>query len=345
MRAVVYASHGDSSVMRVEERPIAEPQGGEVRVRVAVSGVNPTDWKSRSRTTDQPFTGDVVPNHDGAGIVDAIGSGVEGLARGDRVWLTLAGHQRPASGTAQDYTVVPAQRAFPLPSGASFDLGASIGISVVTAHRALTVSEDGPRRLRRGALAGRTVLVAGGAGGVGNAAIQLARWAGANVIATVSSGAKARLAAAAGADHTLDYTADDVGPRIRELAPDGVDTVVEVAAAANATLDLAVLKPRGTISIYANEGGGTLTPDVGISNVVNARYQFILLYTVGWGRIDAAAEDINEAIAEGAFNVGEHFGLPLHHFALDDTAAAHDAVEGGAIGKVLIRVDSTADGA
>ncbi len=114
--------------------------------------------------------------------------------------------------------------------------------------------------------------------------------------------------------------------------------IVEVAAGANAELDQAVLRPRGTISIYANDGGAAFNLDVGRNMGLNSRYQFVLLYTVGWDRITAAAADINHAIEEGAFRVGEHAGLPLHRFDLEDASAAHAAVESGAVGKVLITV-------
>jgi NADPH:quinone reductase len=325
-------------VLELVERPIAEPGEGEVRIRVLVSGVNPTDWKSRSGTTGGALAEPTVPNHDGAGVVDKLGAGVTGFSVGDRVWVTLAGDGRPASGTAQEYTVVPAVRVFALPDAADFELGASIGIPAATAHRALTVAEDGPARLHPGALTGRVVLVAGGAGAVGNAAIQLARWAGATVITTVSSEAKARLADAAGAHHVFNYKESDVAAQIRDVAPDGIDVIVEVAAGANAELDQAVLRPRGTISIYANDGGGTFDMDVRRNMGLNARYQFVLLYTVGWERIVAAGADINEAIEDGAFRVGEPAGLPLHRFGLEDTADAHAAVENGAVGKVLITV-------
>ena len=307
-------------------------------MRIVTSGVNPTDWKSRSGAFGSPTAEPTVPNHDGAGIVDAIGPGVDGLAIGDRVWVTLAGSGRPASGTAQEYTVLPAERVFALPAGADFDLGASIGIPAVTAHRALTVAEDGPTRLRPGAFEGGTILVAGGAGAVGNAAIQLARWAGATVIATVSGEAKARLAAAAGAEEVVNYNDAGAAERIRGVAADGVDLIVEVAAATNAELDLTVLRPRGTISIYANDRGAPFTIDVGRSMGLNARYQFILLYTVGSERIAAAADDIDNAIEDGALRVGESSGMPLHHFHLDDAAAAHAAVENATVGKVLITV-------
>jgi NADPH2:quinone reductase len=338
MRAVVYSRPGDPSVLELVDRPVPDPGPGEIRVRIVRSGVNPTDWKSRSGAFGGAPEEATVPNHDGAGTVDAIGPGVEGFGIGDRVWVTLAGSGRPGSGTAQEHTVLPAERVFALPAGADFDLGASIGIPAVTAHRALTVAEDGPTRLRPGALSGRSVLVAGGAGAVGNAAIQLARWAGATVIATVSSEAKGRLAAAAGTDVVVNYHDADAAERIRSVAGDGVDLIVEVAAAANAELDLTVLRPRGTVAIYANDGGAPFAIDVRRNMGLNTRYQFVLLYTVGWDRIAAAAADINRAIEGGALRVGEASGLPLHYFPLDDAAAAHAAVEDGTVGKVIITV-------
>jgi NADPH2:quinone reductase len=340
VRAITYTRPGDPSVLELVERPIPEPAEGEVRIRVLVSGVNPTDWKSRSGTTGGAPAEPTVPNHDGAGVVDKLGAGVVGFSVGDGVWVTLAGDGRPASGTAQEYTVVPAGRVFRLADAADFELGASVGIPGVTAHRALTVAEDGPARLHPDALSGRVVLVAGGAGAVGNAAIQLARWAGATVVATVSGDAKAKLAAAAGAHHVVNYKESDAAARIRDVASDGVDVIVEVAAGANAELDQAVLRPRGTISIYANDGGAPFNLDVRRNMGLNSRYQFVLLYTVGWDRITAAAADINHAIEDGAFRVGEEAGLPLHRFNLEDAPAAHAAVERAAIGKVLITVAS-----
>src|SRR3954447_5243233 len=235
-RAVVYSRNGGPEVLEVVERPVPEPGPGEVRVRITRSGVNPTDWKSRQRDSGGPVDPPQVPGQDGAGVVDAVGPGVEAALHGLRVWVWEAAYQRP-NGTAQDWALVPARQAVLLPDTASFDLGASLGIPFMTAHRCLTVTEDGPERLGPGALAGRTVLVAGGAGAVGNAAVQLARWSDATVITTVSSPRKALLAAAAGADHVVDYRDEDVVREVRKIAPDGVDTVVEVAPAANAGLD------------------------------------------------------------------------------------------------------------
>jgi NADPH2:quinone reductase len=234
--------------------------------------------------------------------------------------------------------VLPQDRVFPLPASASFDLGAALGVPAVTAHRALTTSEDGPNRLSPGALSGATVLVAGGAGAVGNAAIQLAAWSGARVLSTVSSERKSSLATAAGAHHVVDYTVGDTAATIRELAPDGVDIVVEVAPAQNLPLDLSVVRLRGTIAVYANNGGDQVTLNVRETFSLNVRLQFVLLYTLGGAALQAAAEDVTAAVEEGVLGVGERHGVPLHHFPLGQASDAHQAVEDGVVGKVLIDV-------
>ncbi|PCN47971.1 NADPH:quinone reductase [Curtobacterium sp. 'Ferrero'] len=339
MRSVVYSKPGDSSVLTLEERPLPEPGPGEVRVRVVVSGVNPTDWKARTGGTygdDLPFP-EITPDQDGSGVVDAVGERVDGLAPGDRVWLFMSASGRP-TGTAQEYTVVPSERAVRLPDGVGHDVGASLGVPAMTAHRALTTHEHGPARLSPGALDGRTVLVAGGAGAVGHAAIQLARWAGATVVTTISSDEKAALATAAGAHHTVNYRDDDAAEQIRHIAPDGVDIVVEVSIPQNAGLVAEVLANHGVVSIYANNGGDEATLPIRPNMSINARYQFLLLYTIGDEALSAAAEDITAALRDGALPVGEEAGLPLTRFPLEQTAAAHDAVEGDAVGKVLIDV-------
>jgi NADPH2:quinone reductase len=225
-----------------------------------------------------------------------------------------------------------------LPEGTSFEVGASLGVPAMTAHRALTVSEDGPKRLNPGALTGKVVLVAGGAGAVGHAAIQLARWAGATVITTISGPAKAALATAAGAHHVINYRDKDAAAAIKEVASGGVDLVVEVAIGANSELDIDVAKPRASIAIYANDGGSEFSLDVRRNMIKNLRYQFVLLYTVGKGALTAAVEDITLALVDGALPVGEDAGLPLHRFPLEKTADAHQAVQDGAVGKVLIDV-------
>jgi NADPH:quinone reductase len=337
MRAVVYSETGGPEVLDLVERPVPEPGPGEVRVRVTVSGVNPTDWKSRRAA--KPAFPEVVPNQDGAGTIDAVGDGVAIDRVGERVWLWEAAWQR-ANGTAQEFVVLPERQAVALPDEVSFDVGASLGIPALTAHRCLTVSDAGPRRLGTGALAGRTVLVAGGAGAVGHAAIQLACWAGARVVATVSNEAKGALARAAGADLVVDYRSEEAAGEIRGRVPEGVDIVVEVAPAANARLDADVLASNGTVAAYAAEGGLDVGLEFRALYSRNIRYEFVLVYTVTAEAKSNAVADVSAAAAEGALPVGEEAGLPLHRFPLDRTADAHAAVEAGAVGKVLIDVGS-----
>ncbi len=335
MRSIVYSQPGSPDVLRLVERDIPEPGPGEVRVRVAVSGVNPTDWKSRA---NGPLEfAEVTPNQDGAGTVDAVGDGVGMFAVGDRVWTFFSARNRP-TGTAQEFTVLPAERVVKLPAGASFDVGATMGVPALTAHRALTVLEGGPSRLHPGALDGKVVLVAGGAGAVGHAAIQLARWAGATVITTISTQEKAELATAAGAHHIVNYRNEDAAAAITAIAPDGVDIVVEVSIVRNAALDAEVTAARAVVSMYADDGGDTAALAVRPNMVKNTRYQFVLLYTIGEEALTAAIEDVTAALADGALPVGAQYGLPLVRFPLAETAAAHQAVQDGVVGKVLIDV-------
>jgi NADPH2:quinone reductase len=339
MKAVGYAGTGGVEVLQNIELPVREPGTGEVRVRITRSGVNPTDWKSRNGAIHMPIPDGrfQVPHLDGAGTVDAVGEGVDAVAVGQRVWVWLVAYQR-LEGTAGEFTVIPEELVEPLPDTASFDLGASLGVPFITAHRALTLNESGPKRLAPGTLDDTHILVAGGAGAVGNAAIQLGRWAGATVITTVSSPEKAALAGAAGAHHVLNYREQDVAAEIRRISPDGVSTIVEVSPAANATLDEAVLAGNGVVAIYANNGGDAFRLPVRSLMTLNAHWHFLLLYTMPPAALRDAADAVNHALGEGAIRAGESAGLPLHHFSLDDVAGAHAAVQSGVVGKVLIDV-------
>jgi NADPH:quinone reductase len=302
-----------------------------------VSGVNPTDWKARQLGPSWASPGvELVPNQDGAGVIDAVGDGVPEERIGERVWVWEAAWQR-ADGTAQELMTLPSRQAVRLPDEASFELGASLGIPALTAHRCLTVGEASPRRLAVGALDGATVLVAGGAGAVGHAAIQLARWAGARVLATVSSDEKARLARAAGAGHVVNYRQEGAADEIRAHAPDGVDVVVEVAPAVNAELDAAVVGRSGSVAVYALDGGSELPMSWPLMQR-NVAYCFVLVYTVSREAKDHAVEDVSAAVADGALPVGDEVGLPLHRFPLERAADAHAAVEAGEVGKVLIEL-------
>jgi NADPH:quinone reductase len=338
MRAIVYRETGDPDVLTLVDRPDPEPGPGEVVVRIAVSGVNPTDWKARrgDRPGQPPRFPEVVPNQDGAGTVVAVGEGVDPARVGERVWLWEAARNR-ANGTAQELVAIPSRQAVTLPEGASFDLGASVPIPAMTAHRCLMVGVDAPEALGPGALAGHTVLVAGGAGAVGHAAIELAVWSDATVITTVSSPEKALLATAAGAHHVVNYREPGAETAIREVAPDGVDLIVEVAPVANGALNTAVIGHNGTVAMYECETSG-LTVDADAVFPINTRFQFVLIYTIPIAAKEQAIRDVTAAMAAGALRVGEEAGLPLHRFAFERTADAHAAVEANAIGKVLIDV-------
>ncbi|MEU7757282.1 NADPH:quinone reductase [Micromonospora sp. NPDC049101] len=331
MRAIVYEHTGDPSVLKLVDRPVPTPGAGEVLVRVAVSGVNPTDWKSRRSSAPQGWQ---IPGQDGAGVVEAVGEGVDPDLIGERVWIWEAAWQRPW-GTAAEYTLVPVRQAVRL-GAASFEVGAALGIPFLTAHRCLTAGEFMPDTLRAGALADHTVLVQGGAGAVGNAAIQLARWADATVVATVSSAEKAQLAAAAGASYVVNYREQDVVAEVRKIAPDGVHTIVEVAPATNAAMDVQVLRHGGAVCMYADDGGDEVTIPIRAMMVPNARWQFVLVYTEPKAAKAQGVKDVAAAATQGGIRVGADAGLPLHRYSLAETAAAHQAVEDSAVGKVLV---------
>lgn len=320
MRAAVYRTTGPArDVLRVEEVARPEPGPGEVLVRVRASGVNPTDVKTRSGATPRPIDEFQVPNQDGAGIIEAVGDGVGQARVGQRVWVWFAAFGR-RWGTAAEYTVVPGRQAVPLPDEASFELGASLGVPAMTAHRALFA--DGP-------VSGKTVLVAGGAGAVGHYAIELAKRAGARVVTTVSGPEKGELARKAGADLVVNYRDPDAVSQVKAFAPT-VDQVVEVALGANLELDLAVSGPGTTVVTYAAGGADPALP-IRACMTANVTLRFILLYGVPAPALDAAVTDITAALSAGALTE-----LPPHRFGLDETAAAHEAVEAAAVGKVLI---------
>ena len=320
MRAAVYRETGPArDVLRVADVDRPEPGPGDVLVRVRAAGVNPTDFKTRSGATARPMAGFQIPGQDGAGVIEAVGEGVDQARVGERVWVWLAAFGRPW-GTAAEYTVVPSRQAVPLPDGASFELGASLGVPAMTAHRALFA--DGP-------VSGKTVLVAGGAGAVGHYAIELAKWAGARVVTTVSGERKAELAAKAGADLVVNYRDTDAIDQVRAFAP-VVDRVVEVALGANLELDLAVSGPSTVVVTYAADGPDPALP-VRACMTANVTLRFILLYGVPDPALDAAVADITVALAGGALTA-----LPVHRFPLDETASAHEAAESAAVGKVVI---------
>ena len=320
MRAAIYRQTGDSSVLSVEEIPTPEPGPGEVRVRITHSGVNPTDWKTRSGMTGGAPSEPQVPHQDGAGVIDAVGEGVGVDRVGQRVWLYLAAFQN-RWGTAAQYSVVPAERAVPLPDAASGELGASLGVPAVTAAHCLGGDPD--------RLSGTTILVTGGDGAVGHYAIELAKHAGARVVTTVSSPEKAELARDAGADLVVDYRQPGFVEEVERFSP-AVDRVVEVAIGANLDLDLAVSRPGTEIVTYATEAEDPVLPTRRLM-AANVTIRYVLLYGVPRRELADAVRWVDRAVRDSALSL-----LPLHRFPLDEVAAAQDAVEHGAVGKVLV---------
>jgi NADPH2:quinone reductase len=322
MRAARYERTGSASeVLRVGDVERPDPGPGEVRVRLAASGINPTDWKVRNGTTGTAPNDWQVPHHDGAGEIDAVGEGVDPGRIGQRVWVWFAAFGR-RWGTAAQWTVIPATRAVDLPPNASFDLGASVGIPAMTAYRCLFAD---------GSIEGADVLVAGGAGAVGHFAIELAKLAGARVATTVSGPAKADLALQAGADAVIDYHADDAIDQLRRFAPT-FDRVVEVALGANLELDLAVAGPSTVIVTYASEAVDPTLP-VRRCMTANLALRFVLIYGVPPGDLHTAAAAITDAMRAGALTE-----LPVRRFPLEEIAAAQDAVQAGHVGKVLVEL-------
>lgn len=330
MKAVYYEKKGPAAqVLKLGEVPDLEPGPGEVRVKVHFSAVNPSDTKMRGGwdgSMEMPFPR-ITPHQDGSGVIDRVGAGVPHARVGERVWIYEAQRGRPF-GTAAEHVTVPAENAVTLPEQASFEAGACLAIPGMTAHRCLFMD---------GGIQGQTVLVAGGAGAVGYAAVQLAKWGGARVITTVSRPEQEALAREAGADLVINRKRTDVAGRIRHFTRgEGVDRVVEVAFEENFDLDRAVLKANGVISTYSSGAAGS-APRIPFTPVMRQglTVHFVLVYVMPREAHRAAARDVNAALEAGRYH--PHVGRT---YRLDETAAAHDAQESGQIvGKILVVVN------
>jgi len=324
MRAAYYEQNGAArEVLRVGEVETPQAGPGEVRVKLATSGVNPSDVKSRQGTTRKITWPRLIPQSDGAGVIDQVGDGIAKSRIGERVWI-WNGQWRRAFGTAAEFVALPAAQAVKLPDKVDFAGGACLGIPAMTAIHALALS---------GADKGSTLLVAGGAGSVSQYAIQFAKAAGATVLATISSPEKAKAAQEAGADHTIDYKREDVGERVMELTGKrGVDAVIEMDLAANAKLIPFVLRPKGSVIVY-----GTGAPNVSLPAYFcltqSIRVQFFLVYELDTLERERAVSAIGRALEQG--RLINRIATPT--YALSDIAAAHEAVERGTIGNVIVK--------
>ena len=326
MLAAFYTRQGPATeVLAVGEQPTPEPGPGEVRVRLATSGVNPSDYKVRKggfgRALGYPL---VIPHSDGAGVIDAVGAGVPPGRIGERVWI-WNGQWNRAHGTAAQWIALPSAQAVRLPDGVGDAQAACLGIPAFTALQAVRQAQVQP---------GMRVLVTGGAGTVGHYAIQLARQRGATVLTTVSSEAKAAHARAAGADEVIDYRREDVGARVQAATGGrGVDAVVEVDFTGNARLYPACLAPGATVAVY---GMNQLEAAVPASWFMRHRLtlSFVYIYEIGEADRAAGLRELDALLREGALRHSIALRLPLA-----EIARAHDLVEqGGVLGHVVLDI-------
>jgi len=324
MQAVYYERNGAArEVLTVGEVQTPRPGPGEVRVKLAASGVNPSDVKSRQGSTRKIAFPRVVPHSDGAGTIDDVGDGVPKSRIGERVWV-WNGQWKRAFGTAAEFIALPAAQAVTLPDNVGFDAGACLGIPAMTAIHAVILAD---------ATKNMNLLVSGGAGAVSQYVIQFAKAKGANVIATVSSPEKAKAAHEAGADHVIDYKRENVGERVMEITDKrGVDAAVEMDLAANARLIPGVLRPKGRVIVYGTGPEATLPAAFCLFN--SLRLQFFLVYELDAKEREHSVEAINDALKSGTLL--NRVTQPT--FSLADTVAAHEAVEHGTIGNVIVRL-------
>jgi NADPH2:quinone reductase len=322
MQAAYYERNGPArEVLRIGEIQTPSAGPGEVRVKLAASGVNPSDVKSRQGSTRKIAFPRVIPHSDGAGVIDDVGDGVPKSRIGERVWV-WNGQWKRAFGTAAEFIVVPTAQAVALPGNVSFEAGACLGIPAMTAIHAVVLAK---------ATKDTTLLVSGGAGAVSQYVIQFAKAQGATVITTVSSPEKAKAAHEAGADHTVDYKRESVGERVMEITGNrGVDVTIEMDLTANAKLIPNILRPKGSVIVYGTGPEAVLPAAFCLVNSI--RLQFFLVY-----ELDAAERERALAAINSALKTGSLLNRILQPtYSLADTIAAHEAVERGTIGNVIV---------
>ncbi|CAH2599903.1 NADPH:quinone reductase [Rhodovastum atsumiense] len=324
MRAAWYERTGAArEVLILGELPTPSPGPGEVLVRLVTSGVNPSDWKTRGGS--RPMVGPrVIPHSDGAGTVEAVGEGVDAGRIGERVWIWNGQWKRPF-GTAAEFIALPAAQAVRLPEATDFEAGACLGIPALTAWRAVQID---------GGVAGQSVLVAGGAGAVGHYAIQMAKLLGARqVLATVSSAAKAAHARVAGADEVIDYRTEDVASRVAMLTGGrGVDRVVEVDLAANAALLPQVVARDGCCVCYGS-GRPEVALPFGPMILSGAAVRFFIVYELSPAARAEGLARLTHWLEEGRLQHAIGRVLPL-----SEIVTAHELVERGEVsGNVVLR--------
>lgn len=329
MQAAWYEQQGSArEVIQYGEVQIPKPGPNEVRVKVYASGVNPSDTKARSGWGGLPLAYPrIIPHQDGAGIIESVGEGISPERIGERVWIYEAQRGRPF-GTAAEFVVVPSNHVIHLPDQTDFASGACLGVPAMTAHRCVFAD---------GSVEGQTILVTGGAGAVGYYALQLAKWGGARVIATVSRPEQEQLVQSADADHIINYKTEDVIQRIQTITEQerGIDRIVDVDLSANLDVAAAVLKPNGVVNTY-NVGSPDNRPALPAQTfLVNGIViRFVLVYVMPDAAKQHAIRDITAALEAGALqhNIARRFSL-------SDVAAAHEAQDSGQlIGKAIVEI-------
>ena len=327
MRAIWYETQGRAEdVLTLSELDEPKPGPGEVSVWIKASGVNPSDVKMRAGARGPMAVARQVPHSDGAGVIKAVGAGVDPARIGQRVWAFNAAFQR-AGGTCAEVCVLPVELTAPLSNGVAFEAGAALGVPALTAHRAVTAG---------GPVEGKVVMITGGAGAVGNQSIQLAKHFGAaQVLATVSSPEKAQAAWDAGADEVIDYTAQDVAEAVEAATRGhGVDHIVEVEFGGNLNQSLAVLREHGSIAAYGSET--ERTPELAFYDLMfkNISVHSVFVYRLTLEQRAQAVNDVVRALDAGALTPRID-----RIFDLEEAADAHRRVEdGGKIGSVVVRI-------
>ena len=325
MQAAWFESFGAASdVLIVGEQDKPVPATGEVLIRLYASGVNPSDVKKRAGAFPNLLDdGIVVPHSDGAGVIEAVGEGVSSERVGERVWVYQAQYGRQL-GAAAEYVALDSHRAAHLPDNCSFEVGACMGIPVMTAHRC--VFADGPVK-------GQSILVTGGAGRVGHYAVQWASQAGARVIATASNSDDRESCMRTGATAVVNHRDDDWAKQVISAnSGEKIDRVIDVEFGANLPAVLEMIKTSGTIATYSSTV--VTEPKLPFYQMMfmDLVIRLVIVYAMPESAKQAAIEDIDHALSE---NHLQH--RVAHTLPLDDIALAHDLIEqGGFRGCVVV---------
>ena len=329
MRAIAYDAFGPAAdVLKLEDMPTPTPRPGEVLVRLKTSGVNPSDVRARAGgrpgITKPPFP-KIIPHSDGAGIIEAVGEGVPSSRIGERVWIWNGQWQR-AHGTAADYIALPTEQAVPLPESCSFEQGAVLGIPGLTATHAV---------LAGGAVDGQWILVSGGAGTVGNLAVQIAVANGAQVIATAKGEAGIKAAQAAGATHVFDYADPNLSAHILDATQGAfIDRIIEVEFGQNAQTNSDVIAPGGTIAAYGSAKDMAPTMPFYPLMFKAVTLDLVLVYLLNQTQRSAAIRNLTQLLEQNVLKLRISAEL-----ALTDCARAHDMIAAGErAGSIVLRI-------